>query len=561
MMAGKPATLLFISNNYQVKTYQLYLLSLLSGLILAFSWFPNGFVLLIFVGFVPLLIVERTVFANSQKYKTLTLFLCSYLAFFTWNIITTWWIKNASLGGAAMAILCNALLMAIVLVLFHTVKKRIGEKWGSIIFICFWITFEFIHLQWDISWPWLTVGNVFAEVPNWVQWYEYTGVFGGSLWVLVTNFLISNFKFQSRWLSGSNFQETLKSKVKKIVIIDLIIILPIVFSYCIIASSFIGKGTTSVVIVQPNIDPYNEKFIASYEEQLHKMLQLAKQKTDSTTEYLIFPETALTEELWENQLTQSNSIKVIEEFLKQYPKLKIIIGASTAKVYQAEEKVSSTARKFTQEDGYYDAYNTALQLDNSGRIQIYHKSKLVPGVEKMPFPFIFKYLGKFAIDLGGTTGSLGMQDERTVFSSPDNIMKAAPVICYESVYGEYVGDYIKNGANFIAIITNDGWWGDTPGYKQHLKYGALRAIETRRWIVRSANTGISCFIHPTGEIRQPTGWWVPAVIEGKIELNDELTFYTRFGDYIARAALYISMLLVVYSLLISFRVLKPSETV
>jgi len=534
-----------------VKTYQLYLLSLLSGLLLAFSWFPNGFVLLIFAAFVPLLIVERTVFYNPQKYKTLTLFLCSYLAFFTWNIITTWWIKNASLGGAAMAILCNALLMAIVMVLFHTVKKRIGEKWGSIIFICFWITFEFIHLDWDITWPWLTLGNVFAEVPNWVQWYEFTGVFGGSLWVLLTNVLISNFKFQI-----SNFQETLKKEIEKIVIIVPLIILPIVFSYCIVAFSVIGAGTTQVVIVQPNIDPYNEKFIASYEEQLQKMLQLAKQKTDSTTEYLIFPETALTEELWEDHIAQSNSIRILQEFLKQYPKLKIIIGASTAKVYQPGEKMSSTARKFTQEDGHYDAYNTALQLDNSGRIQIYHKSKLVPGVEKMPFPFIFKYLGQFAIDLGGTTGSLGMQEERTVFSSPDNMMKAAPVICYESVYGEYVGDYIKNGANFIAIITNDGWWGNTPGYKQHLKYGALRAIETRKWIVRSANTGISCFIHPYGEIQQATEYWVTAVIEGKIQLNNDLTFYTRFGDYIAHAALYLSLLLIVYSLMIRFRIIR-----
>jgi apolipoprotein N-acyltransferase len=115
---------------------------------------------------------------------------------------------------------------------------------------------------------------------------------------------------------------------------------------------------------------------------------------------------------------------------------------------------------------------------HSGTIQIYHKSKLVPGVEKMPWPAVFKYIEKFAIDLGGISGSLGMQEERVAFFTQDKKFAAGPIVCYESVYGEYVGEYVKKGANFLAIITNDGWWGDTPGYRQHLQYGALRAIET-----------------------------------------------------------------------------------
>lgn len=529
-----------------MKTYQLFLLSLLSAFLLAFGWFPHGFVPLLFIAFVPLLIVEHTIFHNPQKYKSLTLFACSYLTFFIWNILTTWWVKNASDGGAAMAIGCNALLMTIVFLLFHKVKKRGGEKWGNIVFISFWITFEFLHLDWDLTWTWLTVGNAFADTPNWIQWYEYTGAFGGSLWVLVINSLI--FNIVSRFPLHVSKKETIG--------VATLIVLPILISYAILASPAKPKDTANVVIVQPNIDPYNEKFVSGFEEQLEKMLKLASQKTDSTTDYLIFPETALTEELWENELLQSTSIKSIKLFLKQYPKLKIIIGASTAKVFQPNEALSSTARKFRSEDAYYDSYNTALQIDNSNRIQIYHKSKLVPGVEKMPFPFIFKYLGKFAIDLGGTTGSLGTQAERSVFVSPDNTMKAAPVICYESVYGEYVAEYVKNGAQFISIITNDGWWGDTPGYKQHLKYGALRAIETRRYVVRSANTGISCIITEKGEIQQATTWWTPAVIKAEIKLNNDLTFYARYGDYIARAAMFLSLLLIIYSWLLRFKIIR-----
>lgn len=523
-----------------MKTYQLYLLSLLSGLLLSFSWFPVGFTPLIFIAFVPILVVENELFNNQLKYKTLTLFACSYITFFTWNILVTWWIKNASFGGAAMAIFSNALLMTFVFMLYHKVKKRIGEKYGFIIFICFWIAFEFLHLDWDLTWPWLTLGNVFADNPNWIQWYEYTGVFGGSLWVLFVNVIIFKSKNQ-------------KAKAKSSLLVFSLILAPILFSFIIKTfADKLWKGGISVVIVQPNVDPYNEKFFVNYQEQVNKMLDLANQKVDSTTDYLLLPETSLTEDIWENNLNQSWSIQTIQNYIKQFPKLKIVIGANTAKVFKSGEALSETARKFTMEDAYYDSYNTALQLDISGNIQVYHKSKLVPGVEKMPFPFIFKHIEKFAIDLGGTSGSLGVQDERTVFSSPDKSMNTAPVICYESIYGEYVGEYIRNGAQFISIITNDGWWGDTPGYKQHLKYGALRAIETRKWIARSANTGISCFINPLGEILQATKWWQPDVIEQKITLDNNQTFYTKYGDYIARSALYISILLIIYSFFVRF---------
>jgi apolipoprotein N-acyltransferase len=555
---GKEGCVFFVLNSifteiFFVKTYQLYLLALLSGLLLTFAWFPHGFTPLIFIGFVPLLLVEKQVYAAPEKQHVLTLFLCSYLTFITWNVLTTWWVKNASLGGGLMAFICNALLMSTVFLVFHKVKRRLGEKWQYVIFCSFWLTWEFLHLDWDLSWPWLTVGNVFAANLNWIQWYEYTGVFGGGVWIMIANCIIASFFVRT----DSAYQ--FKWKMKKGIWLLGLIIAPIGISFLILnlrEKRCEPAMMQDIVIVQPNIDPYNEKFSSSSTEQLQKMLELAAEKVDSSTSYLVFPETALPEEIWEHEFDKNECIHLLNAFIQHYPNLKIITGASTAKLYAPNEKRSSTARKFTQMDGYYDAYNTALQLDKTGIIQVYHKSKLVPGSEKLPLSFIFKHFESLAIDLGGTTGSLGMQDERSVFTSPDQQMKAAPVVCYESIYGEYVGEYINKGANFIAIITNDGWWGDTPGYKQHLRYGALRAIETRRWVTRSANTGISCFISPEGEIQQATNWWVPAVIKGKIEMHTELTFYTRFGDYIARVAMYLSLLLIIYSWLIRFRIVK-----
>ena len=435
--------------------------------------------------------------------------------------------------------------MAFVFLYFHKVKKRIGEKWGYVVFISLWITFEFLYHGDQITWPWLTLGNAFADSPSFIQWYEYTGIFGGSLWVLLVNCLLFSLIVY-------------KPDRKKVAALLSLIIIPSFISLILLSkyNSRVPSVKHKVVIVQPNIDPYNEKFSGSYAEQVQNMLRLAAEKTDSITEYVVFPETALVEDIWEDQFNRSTSLTAIQKFVSAFPKAKIIIGASTAKVFGPSEEISPTARKFTEDDAYYDAYNTALQIDNSGKIQQYHKSKLVPGVEQMPFQIILKYLDKYALQLGGTTGSLGKQKERSVFTSQDNSSTIAPVICYESIYGEYVTEYIRNGAQAIAIITNDGWWGNTPGHIQHVKIGRLRAIENRKWIMRSANTGISCFISPSGEISQPTEYWVPAVISGSIELNNERTFYTLYGDYIGRIAMYTAFSLIIYSWLIRFRIIK-----
>lgn len=529
---------------------KLSLLSVLSGVLLYLAWPPLPFIAILFFAFIPLLIIEHKFISGQTTAKPAFFFGLLYLAFFIWNVSATWWVCNASLGGGAMAILANSLLMSMVFWLFHLSKKKVVNSLSvkpnvaNWLLPIYWIAFEYFHNRWELSWPWLTLGNAFGGSYTWVQWYEFTGVPGGSLWVLAVNLLIFN------WLLSEESQP--EKRKRQVVVIVSVIVVPILVSYSLYYSYHQKKDPVNVVVVQPNIDPYTEKFgTMGFEEQLHIMLDLAVKDIDSTTDYLVFPETALTEEIWENEFKQTTSIHVFQEFLKHYPHLKIITGAATWYLYQPGEILSASARKFKQQDGYYDAYNTALQIDSTDSIQVYHKSKLVPGVERMPYPAVFGFLEKLAIDLGGAAGSLGTQEERTVFTATDKKdCVVAPVVCYESIYGEYVGGYIKNGASLIFIITNDGWWRDTPGYKQHLVYGRLRAIETHRCIARSANTGISCFINERGDISQETQWWVPAVITGSIDLNSEETFYVKFGDVIGKISIYGFVLLIAYTLIL-----------
>lgn len=447
-----------------------------------------------------------------------------------------------------MAFIFNSLLMAVVFLVYSWLRKIIAHPASAWLLLPLWIAWEHIHTLWDITWTWLTLGNVFAFNHRWIQWYEYTGTSGGTLWILTVNILafkaISKYRVRKLWS-------------RPVIYLALVIIIPILLSYVIYSFTFPAKGLKSeVVVVQPNMDPYNEKFYLDYASQFNKALGLVRGKITGNTEYLVLPETFITGingDLNEEHVGQYLEVQWFRDSLiRKFPRLKVVTGANTYRFYPPGEG-SVTSRKDQNSGRQYDVFNSGLFIDST-RCEVYHKSKLVPGVERMPFPALLKPLESMAIDMGGTVGSLGVQDERTVFSSSDGRTVIAPVICYESVYADYVAEYIRKGANLIFIITNDGWWDDTPGYIQHLNYARLRAIENRREIARSANTGISCFIDRRGEISQPTSWWHEAVISKYMQPNNEITFFSRYGDLISYSSVLLSVLCVAAGIIARFRV-------
>ena len=124
-------------------------------------------------------------------------------------------------------------------------------------------------------------------------------------------------------------------------------------------------------------------------------------------------------------------------------------------------------------------------------------------------------------------------------------MKFAPVVCYESIYGAYVSEQCRKGAELIFILTNDGWWGNTPGYKQHMSFARLRAIENRKCVARSANTGYSCFINQLGDVVYQSKWWQPTSAKGILKRNKIKTTYMKWGDYIGFICVFISFLFLI----------------
>ncbi len=511
------------------------LLALLSGFLLAIAWPTYGISLFVFVAWVPLLLVEYQLRSMGKACKR-KVFLLSYLSFLLWNTLTTWWIWNSTVVGALFALLVNSLLMSLVFLAYHLVTKRNTAKVSSIFLIAIWIAFEKFHHHWDFSWPWLSLGNVFSENITWIQWYEYTGIFGGSLWVLLVNILL----FHSLRL----FLETKDKRLfyKRIAKISLLVLLPIALSWGIYIS-YKEKGTPiEVVALQPNIDPYEEKYSLSNGETISLLLTLAKEGVTENTHFVLTPETVISQGVYRlEEVSQNKELAPLHTFLEEHPQLNWVMGTAIYQVVTDKSKIAPQTNYNPAQNYWFNDYNSAFLLNSFGIMGFHHKSKLVVGVENMPLQSLLKpILGDIMIDLGGTVAVKTTQETPSVLSSLSE-EKVAPVICYESIYGEYVGQYVKQGTQFLGVLTNDAWWGDTQGYKQLLSYTRLRAIETRKSIARSANTGISAFISQRGEIISSLGYGKKGVLRGTVLANNQLTTYVRYGDYIARLCAFVGI--------------------
>lgn len=506
------------------------LLAILSGGLLTAAWPTWGIAPLVFIGFVPLLLLEDRI-AHGEKGK---LFWLSFLTFLIWNVATTWWVWNATPAAIAAWVL-NALFMAIVFNVFHLTKKKVFNKpWGNFILIPYWMAFELLTYLWAAKWPWLNLGNVFSSHHEWIQWYEYTGVAGGTLWILLVNIMIAN------------IIQFFKSRETKPLFINIgvevaLLLLPIVFSTYIYKHYEDQGKETEVIVVQQNCDPWNEQFDHQFDAQvIQNNINLSLPLVTPNTRFVVSSESAIQEGIWLDKTQDARALNTLHDYIQRFPQMAFIIGGTTYEWVPQGMEDDFPARQIGNSDKYYYCHNSALLID-ADDMQYRNKSQLTPGVEAIPEWMGF--LKNFSITMGIARGTLKTDPESKVMAFGDH--KAGVAICYESAFGEYVGSFCKKGADLLFVITNDGWWGDTPGYKQHFEFSKLRAIENRRCIARSANTGRSGFFNQRGDVLQQTQYWVPDAIRETLKANDKVTFYAKHGDYLSRIAVYLTFVLLI----------------
>ncbi|MBO7189119.1 MAG: apolipoprotein N-acyltransferase [Alistipes sp.] len=517
------------------------LLVLLSVALLASGWLGvTGFTLL--VALIPLLIISENL--SDSKRDFWRMFGWATLTFMLWSASTVWWVWNATPLGPLAAGLVGTFYNLCGFMLYHYTSKRAPRALAYTILVTVWIATEWAYNSADVmTFPWLLLGHGFSGDSWAVQWYEYTGIFGGTLWVLASNIAIFEV-LRTR---------TTTAKVRA----GAIALLPILISVVLLLTYKPSERTTEISVIQPNVPCYKDEREASGKmNPTGDIIRLISQVPASSS-FMLLPESALAYIPDVGSIDEAQVFFVepmLDNMIRSNTPTKLITGASTTVRY-GNTQATSTAHYY-KGYGWYDRYNSALLVDNDGTVNdIYHKGKLVIGVEAVPMRKFFNYL---EIDLGGITGQLGWGNEHKLFENND--VKIGPSICYEGLYGGYFSGFARNGAEVMALISNDGWWGNTTGHKRLFDFCRLRAIETRRAIARSANTGISGFISPTGSvIGDRLEWDEEGVLTAEVELRSDKTIYTIYGDWIARISTFVAVLTMLYY--VAYRIRKRNHLV
>lgn len=512
-----------------------FILSILGAVCMWAGWPTSPFVPLIFVGMsVFLFSAHRMV---EDNYSSVKYFGVMCFGLLLWNVLGSWWIYNSTFAGMAMAVIGNTLLMYLPFMFYRMASRLSLEKLAPFVFLVVWLGYEYLHQNWALNWPWLTLGNGLAYYPEIVQWYEFTGAHGGSLWVLVVALTLLPF-----------FKQT--AGKKQFIPLGLVALIPLVASYFTVArneellSSY--EDTSEIVVLQPNFNTYTQKNgpdrVSPSNQVIQMMIESRKQLTQNT-EFLIWPETAINGigPIQEKMFHKTNQYKLLQTLLNDFPNLTLLSGLNGYNVCEDQTNHSEFASYFMsgRDTIYYESYNSALMMQIDS-VSFYHKSKFVPGAEQIPFPWLIKPI---SVLLGGVNfGHSFGQKEALPFTGKMGT-KISPAICYESIFGEYMTGFVNNGAHVHAIMTNDDWWHNTEGHKHHFLYAGLRAIETRREIARSANTGTSGFFDVYGHYKQETDYRVGAVLREEMKKFAGLTFYVKYGDYLSRTACYLAVIL------------------
>lgn len=521
-------------------------LRLFCGVCFGLAFPPVNFYPLIYIGIALLIreIIECKTY-NEVLRKT-------YAIFFWFNVVATSWIclsgfrQNAErflIVAGILTLLAHPIFFWLPVSAFYKVYRSLKNfRFKYLYLISFpfiWVTFEYLHTLTQFSFPWLTLGNTQTYNLSKIQFIEYTGVYGLSFWICTIGILVFYFIEKQREAGWRNFN------IKTYLLIIFIIVLylmPDAYTFIMKSpakySNAFTNGEINVGVVQPNADPWERwggkqmQYVTEYVD----MIKTLKEKNPQT-ELIILPETAITFYLF-------NSVN-IEKYLKiknfvDSTNTPLLIGMPYYKVYKDSLKAPADAKR-SSEGLYYDTFNAALLFEKNktqDEYQVYKKNKLVMGGERVPYQEVLGFLKDYVSwQVGISQWQIGKD---TINFTLENGVQFNTAICYESVYPEYFSKFVKKGADFCTIITNDAWWGKLFGTYQHNQFAILRAVENRRWIARSANTGISDFIDPYGNKYEETDINVRASFTGKIGIIKEKTFYTEHGDWLCVACLWIS---------------------
>jgi apolipoprotein N-acyltransferase len=539
--------------------YRNSLLALTSGILLALSYPPMPLFILAFVGFVPLL------FALEQNPKRP--YFLVYLTFFIYHAGTNWWVSSWQpecdpfllVSGLAVD-LFHPFFFYVPIIIYRTIQKRINRNTALWCLPFAWVVFEWLHSLGEFSYPWLNIGQTQIYNHYWIQIADIAGVWGASFLVLLVNVLIFkiilNIKEDN---SGYNLFKSLvinKQSQNFSILILLLIIIPITYGG-IRTSQYSHTAlkkentTLKIGVIQPNINPWL-KWENDPIEQIkkHFAIQDSLIKAAGGLDLTVWSETALL--YLGPEFNVNHNLTGLRHWMDS-SLTPLLSGYADFVVYDSSEKAPPLAKVWNKNNNaHYVSYNSAIMLnfrDSSNPLQIYHKMKLTPFGERMPYAeYLLPLVSFMEWGVGISSWSLGTKQKNLTLYTKGDTVNLAPIICIESIYPGFVRNFTKLGANIMCIITNDGWYDHTTGPEQHFLIAQMRAIENRRYLVRCANTGVSGFITPTGEtISRLPEYQAAGLFEEIPDINTQ-SIYVMFGDWLPVMATVICSILILYSI-------------
>lgn len=448
------------------------------------------------------------------------------------NLAVSYWLTMATVGGGIAAIVAKAVVMTLMLfpfIGFVRAKSYLASTAQLFILTAAWVFAEGIDLYWDLSYPWLWIGNAWAEIPILYQYISVTGVFGLSAWVVFSALVLH------KWLFLTN--STAEQNTSPILLVS-IILAPVICS--ISMYYFTGKKDVSALpenqllhtlLVQPNHDSYAEySGFSSYAEALDALIAQTDSAITPQTEIIYWPENALDPYLTNRQVNmyQMKVQKAVNEW-----GIPLITGSTYKEYYDAEK--DSIPLVVRNRDTQYPVklFNAAVAFKphQNESIVVYKKMRLVPLVEKLPFEEFLVSSNLFGLNWEEWS-LFGKGKDLVLYDLIEGKKATAPaLICYDSAYPELGFLAATAKANYLAVITNDGWWGNSSGHIQHLALSRLRAVESGKWLVRAANNGISGVISPRGNLSQQTEYWTKTSVSATIPLINSATFFSTYGNW------------------------------
>lgn len=436
-------------------------------------------------------------------------------------------------------------------------RARAGGGWVFVVAPAAWVGLEYLQSLGDLGFPWGYLGHSLWLHPALIQPAAWTGVYGLSFGLFWINQLLCD---AARRATGQGDAPSRRQLAARMAVLALLA--GAVWLSDLEARRQVGRGDfycsppVTVGIVQPNI-PQEMKF-RSYgqdvvpderqrlqREILRKTIRLTDLLQDCPTsqrsELIVWPETAITDDWFAYRLAYRS---FFDDLATTRWGAAVFFGATNLRLLRRGRYVPPERLDVRDYERNFDDYSVQVYVSawfaEPGRglsRRVYNKIQLVPFAEGIPYVQRIEPLRRLVMAVSGMQ-PFSRGREHTVYdlrdpSGGETVLRFGPLICYESIYPHLSRALVRGGAQLLVVITNDAWYEQTAGPEQHQLESVFRAVETRRWVVRCANHGISCFISPLGEIVEQTRLARDAVIRHEVRGVKELTFYARWGDVFA----------------------------